>query len=95
MHRKNFGGGSGVIIDWCRGHGYWFDATELEKIMAYVRAGGLDRARERQIEDARREAERARDAAQQWQQQRASFLGDPPGPDLLGALASLLRRLLT
>jgi Zn-finger nucleic acid-binding protein len=25
MHRKNYASMSGLIIDWCRGHGFWFD----------------------------------------------------------------------
>lgn len=41
MHRKMFGGNSGVVIDWCRGHGFWFDTDELEKVLQYVRANGV------------------------------------------------------
>jgi len=42
MHRRNFGRSSGVIVDWCRDHGTWFDPSELESVAAFVRAGGLD-----------------------------------------------------
>ena len=49
MNRKNFARCSGVIIDWCKGHGYWFDTCELDKIMAWIQGGGLDRARKMQI----------------------------------------------
>ena len=45
MNRKNFAGCSGVILDWCKGHGYWFDTCELDKIVAFIRGGGLDQAR--------------------------------------------------
>lgn len=66
MHRKNYAGGSGVIIDWCRGHGYWFDRHELENILNFISDGGLDRARDRdrmeQTFDERR-ADRRREAA--------------------------------
>jgi Zn-finger nucleic acid-binding protein len=41
MVRKNFGRTSGVIVDWCGGHGTWFDADELERVAAFVAAGGL------------------------------------------------------
>ena len=61
MHRKNFGRASGVIIDWCRNHGYWFDAFEIERIFGFVRGGGLDQARKREIEDAREAIRRAQD----------------------------------
>ncbi len=55
MNRKNFGGCSGVIVDWCKGHGFWFDAGEMERVISFVGAGGLDRARELEILHARQE----------------------------------------
>lgn len=70
MNRKNFGSVSGVVIDWCKGHGFWFDAEELERILAFVKAGGLDRSRSREI--ARAE-ERLRQA-----EQRARTMGRNP-----------------
>ena len=45
MHRRNFASISGVMIDVCRKHGVWLDHSELERILAFVREGGLDRAR--------------------------------------------------
>lgn len=45
MQRRNFGVKSGVIIDWCGGHGFWFDTHELERIMVFVQAGGLEEGR--------------------------------------------------
>jgi Zn-finger nucleic acid-binding protein len=47
MHRVNFANCSGVVVDLCRQHGSWFEANELQQIVAFIRAGGLDRARER------------------------------------------------
>ncbi|MCA9754584.1 MAG: zf-TFIIB domain-containing protein [Candidatus Eisenbacteria bacterium] len=41
MNRKNFGGRSGIIVDWCGEHGTWLDADELEEIAAYIMEGGL------------------------------------------------------
>jgi Zn-finger nucleic acid-binding protein len=52
MNRKNFGGGSRVIVDVCAKHGTWFDDGELPRVLAYVESGGLARAR-RQEEEAR------------------------------------------
>ena len=46
MNRKNFAGCSGIIIDWCRAHGYWFDVYELEGILKFVSDGGMDKARD-------------------------------------------------
>jgi Zn-finger nucleic acid-binding protein len=61
MHRKNFAGCSGVIIDWCKGHGFWFDAFELEKVLEFIREGGLDKSRLQEIERARRQLESLQD----------------------------------
>lgn len=45
MNRKNFGGTSGIIVDVCAKHGTFFDAGELPRVLAFVRRGGLARAR--------------------------------------------------
>jgi Zn-finger nucleic acid-binding protein len=55
MHRRNFGKRSGVIIDQCKDHGMWFDAQELERILAWIREGGEARSRRR---DQREQQER-------------------------------------
>jgi|SRR5690606_29462137 len=44
MNRKNYGGRSGIIIDWCGLHGTWLDADELEEIVTYIADGGLPAA---------------------------------------------------
>ena len=43
MQRKNFGGRSGVVLDWCGSHGTWLDAHEMEDVAAFVMEGGLER----------------------------------------------------
>jgi Zn-finger nucleic acid-binding protein len=58
MHRKNFAGCSGVVLDWCKGHGFWFDAEEMEKVLAFIRSGGLDKARRIEIDRSKKEIER-------------------------------------
>jgi Zn-finger nucleic acid-binding protein len=65
MHRVNFAQSSGVVVDVCREHGTWFDRAELQRIVEFIRSGGLDRARDRKktelaaatrrLETARRE----------------------------------------
>ena len=47
MNRVNFAEHSGVVLDVCRNHGTWFDANELQRIVQFIRDGGLDQARER------------------------------------------------
>jgi Zn-finger nucleic acid-binding protein len=59
MHRRNFGGSSGLIVDVCKDHGVWLDHGELERAIAFARSGGLLRARAREFERLRAEAERA------------------------------------
>ena len=58
MNRINFARCSGVIVDICKGHGSWFDRDELTRIVEFIRAGGLDAAREREkaaIKEERRQ----------------------------------------
>lgn len=58
MHRTNFQRISGVIIDQCRHHGAWFDRDELRRVVEFIRRGGLDVARGREM--LRLEEERKR-----------------------------------
>ncbi|HLK40982.1 MAG TPA: zf-TFIIB domain-containing protein [Polyangiaceae bacterium] len=60
MNRRNFAGASGVVVDVCAKHGTWFDAGELPRILTFVEAGGLTRARARAAEQQRVEAVRER-----------------------------------
>ena len=50
MNRRNYGGTSGVIIDLCKEDGIWFDADELARILAWIRSGGVEKAREKKKE---------------------------------------------
>jgi Zn-finger nucleic acid-binding protein/ribosomal protein L40E len=58
MNRVNYAKRSGVVLDVCKAHGIWFDQDELRRILAFIAGGGLDRARELEIE-ALKEARRA------------------------------------
>jgi len=48
MNRINFARCSGVIVDVCRGHGTWFDESELREIVEFIRAGGLELSRQKE-----------------------------------------------
>lgn len=74
MHRLNFANCSGVIVDVCKDHGTWFDRDELARIVAFIRAGGLERSRER------REAELA-EAERRVRRLRAGALNRGDGVD--------------
>ena len=61
MNRSNFARSSGVIIDLCKHHGVWFDAEELPKIIAFIRKGGMEKAREREKLEIKEDRDRLRD----------------------------------
>jgi len=94
MNRSNYGRISGVILDSCREHGLWFDRDELHRVLAFIEAGGLDRSRERQIqelEDKKRLVAVTPPLPTEW----SSVQGDR-GPgllDLLGAVEGLIERI--
>jgi len=96
MNRQNFARLSGVIVDVCKGHGVWFNHGELQAIVEFVRAGGLDRAREREKTDLEEERRRLH------QERYAHALrgGSPPVPEShgdpldYGAILSAARDLL-
>jgi Zn-finger nucleic acid-binding protein len=102
MNRLNFGRMSGTVIDICSGHGIFLDAGELHEIVTFIQNGGLDRARERQIEDLKEAEERLR-AAERDQTRRTVRTGEASGvrvewhttrlegADALEALRRLLR----
>ena len=55
MGRRNFARISGVVVDECRAHGSFFDAGELEDVLAFVRSGGLALAKQRDAQARARE----------------------------------------
>lgn len=50
MNRVNFAHGSGIILDICKADGIWFDRDELRHIVEFIRAGGLEKSHERDME---------------------------------------------
>lgn len=69
MNRSNFARSSGVIIDLCKQHGVWFDAEELPKIIAFIRKGGMEKARQREKLEISEERSKLRD-----EQRRAAVM---------------------
>ncbi|MEM9554347.1 MAG: zinc ribbon domain-containing protein [Acidobacteriota bacterium] len=59
MHRVNYGKRSGVIVDLCKEHGVWFDAEELQRVVTWIRDGGLERSEARDAEQTREDTRRA------------------------------------
>ncbi|MCW8132950.1 MAG: zf-TFIIB domain-containing protein [Planctomycetota bacterium] len=96
MNRRNFAQVSGVIVDSCKGHGVWLDAEELTRIVRFIEAGGMEKARSREHE--RRQAEvRAEKPPlpMQMNADRSLFDRRPPvGDDLLEAAVRGIYHLL-
>lgn len=51
MNRVNYARRSGVVLDVCKKHGLWFDQDELRRVLAFIAGGGLDRARQLELEE--------------------------------------------
>ena len=60
MNRLNYGRMSGTVVDICKGHGTFLDAGELHLVVSFIQGGGLERARQRQLDDLRDEEQRVR-----------------------------------
>lgn len=75
MNRVNFGKLSGTVVDVCRGHGTFLDAGELHRIIDFIHGGGLERSRQRQIEELREQERRLE--MREWQAARDRGSADP------------------
>ena len=71
MNRLNFAKVSGTIVDVCRNHGTFLDRGELHTIVQFIQGGGLERARQRQIEDLKEQEQRLRDQEARLRNARA------------------------
>jgi len=72
MHRTNFAGCSGVIIDRCKADGTWFDHQELQKVIRFIREGGMKKARAREKERLAEESARLRRERLELESRRSS-----------------------
>jgi Zn-finger nucleic acid-binding protein len=99
MNRVNFAEHSGVVLDVCREDGTWFDVNELQRIVQFIRDGGLDKARERQkaeLAAERRRAQAARLGAPEGLSPTLDIghvVGEPLLPQVILAVGELLRQL--
>jgi len=99
MNRMNFAHESGVILDICKLHGLWFDRDELRRIVEFIRAGGLDASRERDLQELKAEERKLNSLARTVTPGEGLYLApvDPPDPlhtgsvliDLVTAVARL------
>jgi Zn-finger nucleic acid-binding protein len=61
MNRINFAKVSGTVIDVCKNHGTFLDGGELQAIVRFIEGGGLERSRQRQLDDLKEQEQRLRD----------------------------------
>lgn len=90
MNRQNFGRLSGVIVDVCKAHGVFFDADELTHVLEFVARGGMAKAREREVEEAKAELSKRRLEALHEQKKAAGVYSKGVGYGSGGALISAL-----
>jgi len=60
MNRVNFERVSGILLDRCRDHGIWFDNSELDAVLRWIKLGGERVSDERQEQEERARASQLR-----------------------------------
>ena len=88
MNRTNYGRISGVVLDACKEHGLWFDKDELRRVLEFIQKGGLDKSRERQIQELE-DRKRLVTASQPMQSSGWEETRSPEGPGLLDLIGGL------
>jgi hypothetical protein len=73
-----------VIVDACKAHGVWFDHDELRRVVEFIQAGGMERTRQKEMEDLRAERERLREQEQATARARWKTYGDQGAPESSG-----------
>lgn len=76
MNRRQFAHGAGVVLDGCKGHGTFFDAGELRKVVDFMKSGGLEKAA---AIEQQRLATQKRDDARKRAEARAAVSAVVPG----------------
>ncbi|MBP9826796.1 MAG: zf-TFIIB domain-containing protein [Thermoanaerobaculia bacterium] len=90
MIRRNFAGASGIVIDVCGTDGLWFDAAELDGVLAWIRAGGLGRSEARLAEERREAERRAARAKKELQDLEVEQSPERHWLDMLGSLVDFV-----
>jgi Zn-finger nucleic acid-binding protein len=87
MARRNYGAGSGVILDICGKHGIFLDRGELTAVVGFLEKGGWERVKKREREKLQEEI-----ASLEARKRLASLPGGPfPSADgMSGGLPALV-----
>jgi len=94
MNRVNFANFSGVIVDVCTQHGTWFDRGELGRIVEFIRGGGLEKAREKEMAELEEAHRRAATTQITSRQSTSPLFDDDARHGALSAVARLVSDLL-
>ncbi|HWB58689.1 MAG TPA: zf-TFIIB domain-containing protein [Chthoniobacteraceae bacterium] len=86
MNRVNFAHCSGIILEICKEDGVWFDHDQLRRVVEFIRAGGLEKSRERDL--AQWEAEKRNHEARAYESLVNSPLLDATQTPVLSNLAN-------
>jgi Zn-finger nucleic acid-binding protein len=95
MNRVNFAHCSNVIVDVCRAHGTWFDRDELRRVVEFIRAGGMEKERARQMAelDEREHQLKAAQTAAAWDPDSVSQRRDVRGLEVgVSTIADMVAR---
>ncbi len=98
MNQKNFAGCSGIVIDLCKPHGIWFDRQELQRIVAFIKDGGLQKARAMELERIKEEQSRLQAIRQSPSMEPLSLITGKPDRswyDDESIIGSLVKRLIS
>ncbi|MFO0553787.1 MAG: zf-TFIIB domain-containing protein [Polyangiaceae bacterium] len=69
MNRTDFVRGSGIVVDVCKSDGVWFDAGEVNAVIALVERGDVARARRDKVREASDEKQRLQ---AEWRREHAA-----------------------
>ncbi len=86
MVRRNFAGTSGIVVDFCGADGLWFDSEELDRVLAWIRGGGLARSEERLTEERKAVARQDAIARRDRQEHPNEVTSQGHWLDLIGRL---------
>jgi len=94
MNRVNFANFSNVIVDVCRQHGTWFDRDELRRIVEFIRDGGLEKSRSREMANLEEDRRMAAAAHISGGQSISPPFADDPRHGAVSAVARVMIDLL-
>jgi Zn-finger nucleic acid-binding protein len=90
MNLQNFARYSGVIVDVCKAHGIWFDSGELGAVVRFVKSGGMEKARRKEIEQAQRELEIKKAYLPSSDQEQCTWIQECNSPSLFGRALQIM-----